>query len=119
MSDQIAIDFSAPPIAAAVRMGEIGMQRADAHAEREVPGFASEASAFLVAWLHWRPVGEAFSAETVVDEAAEVFIKAPDSRAWGGVFQRAARAGIIRRSSVVFQRRKGHGTAALGWERAR
>lgn len=118
MSEQFAIDFAAPPIAAAVRMGEIGMQRAAAHAERESPGFASEAYAFLVAWLHWRRIGEAFSAEQVVDEARETFISAPDSRAWGGVFQRAARSGLIRRSSAVFPRRNGHGSRTLGWERA-
>ncbi len=119
MSDQLAIDFAAPPIAAAIVMGETGMRRAAARAEREAPGFASRAFDFLVAWVEWRAVGEAFSAETVVDEARVHGIVAPDARAWGPVFRRAAGRGAIRRSAVPFPRAKGHGSATLGWERVR
>lgn len=117
MSSQLGIDFNSPPIAAAIVMGETGMRRAAAHAEREAPGFSERAFDFLVAWVEWRAIGEAFSAETVVDEARAHGIVAPDSRAWGPVFKRAAGRGAIRRSAVAFQRRCGHGSLAFGWDR--
>lgn len=119
MFSQLAIDFAAPAVDAAVRMGAIGQARAIEHAERAEPGFAERAFDFLVSWVSWRSIGEAFSAETVVDAAREHGIVPPDGRAWGGVFVRAASRGAIRRSDVLFKRRKGHGVEARGWERVR
>lgn len=119
MTDQLAIDFSAPPLSAAIVMGAAGMARAADHAERQAPGFADRAFDFLIAWIGWRSIGEAFSAETVVEEAKLHGISPPDGRAWGGVFLRAASRGAIRRSSVLFRRAKGHGVEARGWERVR
>lgn len=101
------------------QLGAMRMARAEEHAERVEPGFAQRAFVFLLAWLSWRGIGEAFSAETVVDLAREHGITPPDTRAWGPVFRRAAGVGAIKRSSTVFPRAKGHGTATLGWERVR
>lgn len=119
MSDQLAIDFAAPPMHAAIVMGETGMQRAAERAEREVPGFGDLSYAYLVAWLHWRSVGEAFSAEAVTEDARRDGVQFADGRAWGSAFSRAAREGLIRRSTVLFRRARGHGTQAPGWVRVR
>ncbi len=119
MSDQLAIDFAAVELSTAVQMGRYGQRRALEHAEDQEPGFGAKAYAYLASWVYWRGVGEAFSAEDVVEQARELGVTAPDGRAWGAIFSKAARAGLIRRSSVVFKRKRGHGCATLGWERVR
>ena len=42
--------------------------------------------------------------------------KAHDDRAWGGVFAKLARNGIIRKSNQTYRRSKGHGSPAFYWE---
>ncbi len=88
----------------------------DASAARDAT-FPSRALAFLREFARWRT--QPFSAEDVTDAAAEAGIHAGEQRAWGAIFQRAARAGVIRRSSALFPRRYGHGTESRGWELVR
>lgn len=95
------------------------MRRASEHAEREAPGFGTLSYAYLIAWLHWRAIGEAFSAEAVTEDARRDGVAFSDGRAWGRAFSRAARDGVIRRSTVLFKRTRGHGTQAPGWVRVR
>ena len=84
-------------------------------AQRRDETFGDRAFAFLCEYASRKDVP--FSGEDVTDAATEAGIVAHDARAWGAVFQRAARAGVIRRSSVAFARRYGHGSPTLGWER--
>ncbi|MDE2103904.1 MAG: hypothetical protein KGL39_42100 [Patescibacteria group bacterium] len=85
-------------------------------AERRDETFPRRAYAFLVEFARRRD--GPFSGEDVTDAAAEEGVTTADARAWGAIFQRAARNGVIRRSSTLFKRRYGHGSAAPGWERS-
>lgn len=58
----------------------------------------------------------AWSGEDAVDFAHRQGLREPhDLRAWGAVFMRAQRALVIERSTVMFQRRRGHATQSPGW----
>lgn len=83
--------------------------------ERRAPGWGDAAYAFLVRWAAQQRLP--FSAEDFTIAAREAGIGAADARAFGAVFRRAQRDGVIRRSDVSFRRRFGHGTPTLGWER--
>lgn len=61
----------------------------------------------------------AFSSEELVETAKACGLVPPDDRAWGGAFQRAARAGVIRRSTETYRRTRGHGAIGLKWEACR
>ena len=100
-------------IEAATEQGRRGMALAG---EKAGAGFAEEAFTFLERFA--KTTARPFSSEEVSDLAATCGLVAPDARAWGGVFQRAARAGVIKRSSVTYRRTKGHGAPAFCWERA-
>lgn len=106
MSYQMTID-------AAIEHGQRGMALAG---ERAGATFAEEAFTFLERFA--ATTARPFSSEEVTELAATCGLVAPDARAWGGVFQRAARAGLIRRSSETYQRRYGHGSVGVKWERA-
>lgn len=69
--------------------------------------FDQDALGFLIAYAR-NHKGQAFSAEQVTLAAQKKGI-APetDLRAWGAIFQQAARDGHIRRSEVLFQRQLG------------
>lgn len=106
MSYQVTID-------AAIEQGRRGMALAG---EKAGTTFAVEAFAFLTRFVETaeRP----FSSEEVTGLAATCGLMAPDARAWGAVFQRAARAGVIKRSRETYQRRYGHGSVGVKRERA-
>ncbi len=97
--------------------GQAQMNLALSAAQRRDPWFCENAYDFLCGFARAKP--GAFSAEDVTDAAAKSGISTQDRRAWGGVFQRASREGIIRRSTQVFPRRYGHGTESRGWELVR
>lgn len=77
--------------------------------------FDQDALGFLIAFAR-KHKGQAFSAEQVTLAAQKKGI-APetDLRAWGAIFQQAARDGHIRRSEVLFQRQLGNGSLSPGW----
>lgn len=95
--------------------GQAGMQQAAAHAERVTPGFAAAAELFLRDYA--RTAVGPFAAEDVTDAARAAGLVPPANVAWGPVFRRVAEAGVIRRSTVVYWRRYGHGAPSLCWER--
>lgn len=110
---QLSMSFEAPPLADAQAMGQAGMQLAADRAEREEPGFQERAYRFLC-W--YAKLDDApFPAEAVTELALSTGIEPPDGRAWGAVFQKAARAGVICRSSVTYKRAKGHGSLGVMW----
>ena len=62
-----------------------------------------------------RQRGQPFSSEHVTVAAEAAGITFQDKRSWGSVFTLAARAGMIRRSEVLFARSFGNGSLAPGW----
>ncbi len=64
--------------------------------------------------------GESWTAE----EATAFVLRQPgiepphDTRAFGALFSRAARAGLIVRTAETYQREHGHGTVSLKWRTA-
>lgn len=101
-------------IDAAIEQGRRGMALAG---ERAGATFAQEAFTFLERFA--KTTARPFASEEVTELAATCGLVAPDARAWGGVFQRAARAGLIRRSAEMYRRKYGNGTWAPKWERCR
>ncbi len=97
----------------AIAAGNVGMQLAEDampvwwrdEADRFIRRFAAQAA---------RP----FSSEDLVATANACGFSIREERAWGAAFQRAARAGVIRRSSETYRRAKGNGSVGLKWERA-
>ena len=77
--------------------------------------FDQDALGFLISFAR-KHRGQLFSAEQVTLAAMDAGI-APvtDLRAWGAVFQQAARDGHIRRSEVLFARSLGNGSLSPGW----
>lgn len=86
---QAAIDFEA-----ARRARDEGMSRAQAHAEADVPGWSDTAYGFLLAYAR---VHERFISEDVsgASKARRDFPQPPTDRAWGPVYRRAVRDGVI------------------------
>lgn len=104
MSEQLTIDD-------AIAAGQRGMAQAE---DASGHWFADEADRFISRFVASAP--RAFSAEELVETARTCGLIPSDDRAWGGAFQRAARAGVIRRSSEVYRRTRGHGSLAFKWE---
>lgn len=86
-SPQHVIDFEA-----ARKARDAGIDRAVAHAEAALRNWAETAYNFLVEFARQNP---SFTTEDVRQEAGAAVPTPPDKRAWGGVMQRAARAGIV------------------------
>ena len=95
---QSVLDFEA-----ARRRRDEGIQRAVDNANIKIPRWADTAFSFLVD--HSR-ANASFTAEDVRIEAekADAVPPPPDKSAWGGVFQRASRAGLITRIGFVTAR---------------
>jgi hypothetical protein len=65
--------------------------------------------------VYWR--SQKFTSESLVEYCYRNGLEKPhDDRAWGAIFQKAARAGLIRKSTDTYQRSKGHGSPAFYWE---
>ena len=97
-------------IADAIEAGQRGMALAG---DKAGATFAQEAFTFLERFA--QTTSRPFASEEVTELAATCGLVAPDARAWGGVFQRAARAGLIRRSAEMYRRKYGNGTWAPKW----
>ena len=93
--NQPAFDFEA-----ARKARDAGIRRAVDHAEDVTPKWADRAYDFLQGYLR---TNERLTSEDVREAAKGLVPEPPSLRAWGGVFQRAARAGLIERA--------GYGTA--------
>ena len=77
--------------------------------------FDQDALGFLISFAR-KHKGQPFSAEQVTLAAqAKGIAPETDLRAWGAIFQQAARDGHIRRSEVLFQRQLGNGSLSPGW----
>lgn len=118
MSDQLALALERPALEAAVAMGIEGMTRAEKHAIREQPGFIEEGMRFLRGYVAAHPT-RAFSSEELVEMARVCGLSPSDRRAWGLLFLRAQREGLIERSAEAYRRTCGHGTVSLKWQARR
>ena len=107
MSEQLTLDDA---LAAAM----VGMRQAE---DASGLWFRDEADRFISRFA--ASATRAFSSEELVDTARACGLVPNDDRAWGGAFQRAARAGVIRRSSETYRRVRGHGAIGLKWEACR
>jgi hypothetical protein len=57
-----------------------------------------------------------FCAEEITKAAIDAGVAPADLRQVGGMYQRLAAEGLMRRSQQAFRRAWGNGTLALGWE---
>ncbi len=83
-----------------------GIRRAVEHADAVEPRWVDQAYDVLLDFLR-RPEAHvaSFTSEDVREHAAALGLpEPPHLRAWGGVFQRASRAGIIARAGVTTAR---------------
>lgn len=76
--------------------------------------FDQDAMGFLIKFVK-KQRGASFSSEDVTLAAITAGVAPTDLRAWGKVFQQAAKDGYIRRSDVLFKRSMGNGSLAPGW----
>ena len=83
------------------------MSAVAANAEDATPGFTDRACDFVLAYLaqHGPAPGE-----QITDECKRAGIVPHDDRAFGGVYMRLAKAGLIRKTGHTI-RTKGHGCA--------
>lgn len=100
-------------------MGDTGgaIQAAVNHADVVAPGWSDGAYAALRAYAK---ANSLFKSEDVRRHAhASGLPQPPDARAWGAVFQRAARDGLIRRVGYgKSMNRVAHGRPATVWQTA-
>ncbi len=92
---------------------EDGMKRAGAHAERVIPAWLDLAFSYLelYAMNHQR-----FTGEDVVDAFnadPKGYERPPTDRAWGSVFTRGLREGVMLKTKDTEPRRKGN--CSPGW----
>lgn len=106
-------------IAKARAAAQEGIDRAVAHAERDVPGWADVAFEFVK--LHAiRNRGKRFTGYEIVQAALAYGVpKPPTDKAFGGPIQRASRAGVIRKvGTVPDPNPERHGSDVPLWEAA-
>jgi hypothetical protein len=79
---------------------DAGIARAAARADRECPKWTDTAYQFLVAYCRIYGPGHELHCEAMRELAVKhgAIPEPPDGRAWGHVFRRAARAGLIRKT---------------------
>lgn len=92
---QLPLDFQA-----AARRRDSGIARAVEHADADTPGWSDIAFDFLEACARVRVAP--FLAEDIIEMAKAAHMEPPpDGRAWGGVFQRACRRGVIAKAGYA------------------
>lgn len=113
MTAQLAIDFAAE----AKRAAEDGMERAASRAERTTPGWRDEALALLVRFAALDAGGPFLGEEARAFAYTSGLPKPPDERAWGAIFNAAARRGLIARAGFA-PATSSHGSPKPLWRRA-
>lgn len=103
--NQMTIDF-ASRVHSARSIGEAAGNLAADRAEKVDPSFRARALEFIVGYI--RQQGEA-TGESATQAAVLAGIAPPDQRAFGPVYQKAIRDGLIRIVGYV-PRAKGHGS---------
>lgn len=111
---QTALDFPPPITLRAARAArDVGIERVTAATELRAPSWASVAYQYLALYARRH---EYVNPELLYDEAMAWGLSAPkDARAFGGVYMRAVHRGLIERSDLTYQRRRGHGSVGVLW----
>jgi len=92
---------------------QVGMDQAEDHANEVEPNWSQQAYDFL---LKYCKTNSQFMAEDVREAADGIVPKAPTSRAWGGIFRKAAFNGLIHRLGYQKVKNiKAHSTPATFW----
>ena len=102
----------------AINEGALGMERAARRANREYDGWTTLAYAFLKSFIKTR--GEFYPFE-LVDTSLEAsdkgdFTQPKNLKAWGAVYRRAQKDGLIKRGSKTAKHPYRHGVDVLVWE---
>lgn len=100
-------------IAAAKEARDTGMALSSGRAERTFPGWKDMAFAYVE--LYARTHESFFPFELVADFERDGYMLPPDDRAFGHVFMRAAKEGLIVRNSNIAKHPRRHAVAVLGW----
>jgi hypothetical protein len=111
---QLAIfdDRGQPTLQAARAARDHGMKMAIDHAEREVNGWGDLAYQFLE---NFCVSHETFISEDVSDASRKWgMVQPPTDRAWGSVYRKAARLGIIEKNGAGKSRRR-HASICPRW----
>jgi hypothetical protein len=96
---------------------DAAIQQVQENAEALTDWKTEDAARFVLAYA--QQVGGPFTSEDVVDKWNDEGGALPhDSRAWGPAFLMAMKRGWVKRSTEVYQRRKGHAAPSLKWELA-
>ena len=105
-ASQLAIDFY-PSTATASRLGAEAGERRRSKADDVCPGFSERALNFIADYARQHLT---FTGEVATNAAVMAGIKPHDTRAFGGIYAKAIRSGVIRVVGIV-PRTKGHGSA--------
>lgn len=94
MNEQLPMDFEAAAAArrAAEAARDAGINLALEHADAVAPAWAERAYTVFLAYAKVTP---RFTAEQMREACADQIEAPPQLRAWGGIIQKASRAGII------------------------
>lgn len=106
MTAQLSIDFHARATTAR-RLGSDAGERARCKADDVCPGFSERALNFIAEYARQHST---FTGEDATNAAVMASIKPHDTRAFGPVYAKAIRTGLIRVVGIV-PRVKGHGSA--------
>lgn len=111
--------FNPPPAGEHAWRGErdLGIQRAEEHAEAVDPGWKDTAYAMLEQYCRERR-GCRFTSEDVRRWCELRGFDSPVPKAWGGVFGKAARRKLIRRRPEGGVAKQRHGSPCPLWEAA-
>lgn len=102
---QLSLDF-------ARRSANAGMTRALNNADRQIPDWSTQAYSFLLSFARTH---EYFISEDVSDASIEAkFPQPPTLRAFGAVYRKAQKAGIIRQDGMGRSRRR-HASCCPRW----
>lgn len=97
-------------VRSARKLGAEAAQKAVDRAESEGPGFSERALEHIRTTMQTAAPGAQLRGEDIVNAAKVVGIRPPDDRAFGAIFAKAIREGLI--APVGYAPRvKGHGTA--------
>lgn len=89
------------------------MQLNIAFADAPTPDMPEDAYTFLVKFARRHKV-KAWSPEQAIGQAVTRGIVFQDARAWGPIFERARREGVIKRAGL-FSRASSNGSVRPGW----
>lgn len=96
------------------RLRDIGITMAGVNADRVSENWTDKAYRFLLSYM---AKNKEFMAEDVRGASTGIIEDPPSKRAWGGIFVRAVKAGLIRRKGFQnVKNSKAHCTPATLWE---